>query len=304
MHYADRLSSRRGVGDDPTRTACLLRPLPYNATFVHRGAEQAVLEFEETWDLFHVQGSSLPRIFNFSHHLNYLKMHTEHKPMPCPICKDLDPNLFEKREQRDPFLYIDCNRLQSRSVKCSSCVLLLKILQRYFKRFDMPPRRVKMVYRCDNILLEFGSVREVFLYATGKTPWSSVKIQRHVTGSTYSKNSLGFVKHMLRTCSAEHDVCRPRRDARLPTRLLDLGTETDCKASVRLWETNDSPTSHSIRYACLSHCWGKTQPIKTTSSNILKHKEKIPFEDLPRTFADAVDFTRKMGIRYLWIDSL
>jgi hypothetical protein len=32
--------------------------------------------------------------------------------------------------------------------------------------------------------------------------------------------------------------------------------------------------------------------------------ESTPFEPLPLTFRDAISFTRMLGLRYLWIDSL
>ncbi|KAF1989441.1 HET-domain-containing protein, partial [Aulographum hederae CBS 113979] len=57
-------------------------------------------------------------------------------------------------------------------------------------------------------------------------------------------------------------------------------------------------------YACLSHCWGGLQPIQTTRGNIESHKRGIDLAKLPLTFREAVLFTRRLGIRYLWIDSL
>ena len=44
-------------------------------------------------------------------------------------------------------------------------------------------------------------------------------------------------------------------------------------------------------------------PILTTL-NIDEYKVRLPLEDLPRTFLDAIHIARKLGIKYLWIDSL
>jgi hypothetical protein len=44
--------------------------------------------------------------------------------------------------------------------------------------------------------------------------------------------------------------------------------------------------------------------IKTTKENVAERMELIEFGDLPKTFQDAVGITRKLGKRYLWIDSL
>ena len=57
-------------------------------------------------------------------------------------------------------------------------------------------------------------------------------------------------------------------------------------------------------YACLSYCWGKRHPIKTTTSTLARYLEGLPWEELPKTFQDAVSFVYRLGIRYLWIDSL
>lgn len=59
------------------------------------------------------------------------------------------------------------------------------------------------------------------------------------------------------------------------------------------------------KYACLSHCWGGgSRPIQTTSLTMQDYLKKIPFTALPKTFGDAVVIARKLGLRYLWIDSL
>lgn len=73
------------------------------------------------------------------------------------------------------------------------------------------------------------------------------------------------------------------------------------ESSVRLCE-NVQPG----RYACLSHCWGSGKNIiKTTGEKYKEHAEQgIEFDVLPRTFQDAVRICQKLGIRYIWIDSV
>jgi hypothetical protein len=61
------------------------------------------------------------------------------------------------------------------------------------------------------------------------------------------------------------------------------------------------------RYIALSHCWGKLtreERFCTYVENIESLKQHIPFDELPRTFRDAVTVTRALNVRYLWIDSL
>lgn len=59
-------------------------------------------------------------------------------------------------------------------------------------------------------------------------------------------------------------------------------------------------------YLALSHCWGLTMPEtgRTTSKTLERHKACISVADLPQTFQDFVEISRRLEIRYVWIDSL
>lgn len=58
-------------------------------------------------------------------------------------------------------------------------------------------------------------------------------------------------------------------------------------------------------YAVLSHCWGDPQSVaKTIQSILTDHTQQIPLSILSNTFRDAVRTCRKLGVQYLWIDSL
>ncbi|KAH0559757.1 hypothetical protein GP486_003728 [Trichoglossum hirsutum] len=100
----------------------------------------------------------------------------------------------------------------------------------------------------------------------------------------------------LGECTTKHSNCRYEPKS-LPTRVLYVGSES---AKPRLYITKREPA----KYATLSHCWGGSNSLVTTSSTIEKWKQEIRLKDLPNTFRDAVIITRKLGLRYLWIDSL
>jgi hypothetical protein len=57
-------------------------------------------------------------------------------------------------------------------------------------------------------------------------------------------------------------------------------------------------------YVTLSHRWGEGEMFKLTLSNLERCKQGTPIGDLPQTFADAVQVTRRLQVRYIWIDSL
>jgi hypothetical protein len=58
------------------------------------------------------------------------------------------------------------------------------------------------------------------------------------------------------------------------------------------------------RYICLSHCWGSQRMFKITVDTLVARTEGIFMEQLSQTFQDAIMITRRLGIKYLWIDSL
>jgi hypothetical protein len=61
------------------------------------------------------------------------------------------------------------------------------------------------------------------------------------------------------------------------------------------------------QYVALSYCWGDPlvhNVLKTTSDTFEKHKKCIEFSSLPKTLQDAVTITRRLGLKYLWIDAL
>ena len=110
-----------------------------------------------------------------------------------------------------------------------------------------------------------------------------------------------WIEQQLLQCNENHPDCNTNHDVLpiLPTRVLDLG-ENPGKDSIRLYETNKS----FGRYATLSHCWGLVGPLTTTRDTRPQRLQGITLNDLPNTFRDAILVTRKLGIRYLWIDSL
>jgi hypothetical protein len=57
-------------------------------------------------------------------------------------------------------------------------------------------------------------------------------------------------------------------------------------------------------YATLSHCWGNARFLRLEQRNQDAFGQMIPFHDLPKTFQDAMDIAKALGLDYIWIDSL
>jgi len=65
-----------------------------------------------------------------------------------------------------------------------------------------------------------------------------------------------------------------------------------------------SSPGERARYVALSYCWGGTQKVVTTLRTLSEHINTISLEILPRTIRDAIQVTKQLGIRFLWVDSL
>ncbi|KAH6869334.1 heterokaryon incompatibility protein-domain-containing protein [Thelonectria olida] len=102
---------------------------------------------------------------------------------------------------------------------------------------------------------------------------------RELSPDFSSEACFDIVRGWTKTCDELHQ-CYQGQEARLPTRVIDAP------------------------YITLSHCWGGEQPLTATLSTIDERIAKIPMESLPNLYRDAVIITRRLNIKYLWIDSL
>ncbi|MCJ1282909.1 hypothetical protein MMC26_002235 [Xylographa opegraphella] len=126
-----------------------------------------------------------------------------------------------------------------------------------------------------------------------------------VQESTSSENTLRLASHWLSNCLQNHQCGESSSTETVqewrPSRLIDVG-DLVCGDLLRLCESADIP-SGSL-YVSLSHCWGKLEIFKLTTKNFESLKNRVPPEKLTQTFLDAIEVTRRLGIRYVWIDSL
>ncbi len=160
-----------------------------------------------------------------------------------------------------------------------------------------------------------GETDELFLYSPTASPWPGIEIRNHILGSTLSDQSVDWALKQINDCIANHECCKLSNgdDARvegldlglrrLPKRLLDVGDIPPGfrGGTVKLYESHSNDQD---MYACLSHCWGQSHTLETTTANLQDHINGLSLDSLPLTFRDAAIFTRCLSIRYLWIDSL
>lgn len=97
-----------------------------------------------------------------------------------------------------------------------------------------------------------------------------------------------------------HRVIDLEATSSMPRRLLTFDAQKSDDDVIKLLEVRGVTL-----YVALSHRWGPKETWKAMSSNVSDLMDKgMPVESLPLTFRDAVEVTRGLGYRHLWIDSL
>ncbi len=88
----------------------------------------------------------------------------------------------------------------------------------------------------------------------------------------------------------------------VPARLIDIA-EPRPGSEWRLWVKASDPY-RPVNYITLSHRWGTASFLNLTKSNIKTLEAGLPLSALPKTFRDAVEIAKRLGERFLWIDSI
>lgn len=108
-------------------------------------------------------------------------------------------------------------------------------------------------------------------------------------------------------CRNEHPWCEPDfsltdakaiKDRPWPRRLLFVGESDD---EVRLCELSDLDKP---QYLVLSYCWGSSRRLLSLKSNVEQLQQSVPVAQLVKTCQDTIHTTRRLGIRWCWVDSL
>lgn len=107
------------------------------------------------------------------------------------------------------------------------------------------------------------------------------------------------LQELMKRCDSQHPHCSGQDDKFLPTRVIDLEAQ-EASDTVRLITV----AGHVGVYAALSYCWGGNRVGITTQETLAANLQCINLKDLPRTFRDAITITKRLGIRFLWIDAL
>jgi hypothetical protein len=118
-----------------------------------------------------------------------------------------------------------------------------------------------------------------------------------------SEETFALARSWIAHCLSKHcNTCPFTKDTLMPTRIIDLGPEEILNPNLKV------TCQETGLWVSLSHSWGADEAWRqryvTTSKSLEERKISIALSDLPPTFLDAMIVTKKLGYRFLWIDSL
>lgn len=112
-----------------------------------------------------------------------------------------------------------------------------------------------------------------------------------------------LLQEQLRQCMECHGSCQQSANTRenfIPSRVVDVSSPE--LGRIRLANGSDLPASSP--YVALSYCWGGSQAESTTISNIHGRYHGFSVDSQPQSIKDAILVTKRLGIKYIWVDSL
>ncbi|KAH7061953.1 heterokaryon incompatibility protein-domain-containing protein [Paraphoma chrysanthemicola] len=222
----------------------------------------------------------------------------------CSVCLDLDLS----SEASTSTASADVWRMSA--LECESCAVVWKVTQpflsnaRHLYRLEEDPDIRISLDRGGGLSFEVLRSAPIAVYQRGEIrcdddgacPWPSIKPE--CFGLRNAKFASSRILRWLKDCESHCGNCdRGLALQELPTRIIEI----QAPDRIRLVATDEFQQG---RYACLSHCWGGIEILRTTKATYLDFQRTIPWCGLPPTFKHAIEVTWHAGLRYIWIDSL
>ncbi|KAF5004056.1 hypothetical protein FDECE_9431 [Fusarium decemcellulare] len=151
----------------------------------------------------------------------------------------------------------------------------------------------------DSTVIHEHCIPTKILSLTSLDPETDPTSVQHLQSESTLDGKVSVIKSWFQECSShpDHTACRPAPF--VPRRLISVGLDGN---PIRIIEQH----AHldKTEYATLSYCWGGSLQLRTTKETLAQFSEEIPWDLLPRTFADAISMAQKLEIPYIWIDAL
>lgn len=139
-------------------------------------------------------------------------------------------------------------------------------------------------------------------YRSDDTNWPNLPSHGDYTGGGQTWE---YIRQWAVECNSTHQSCRwGSMPNWIPPRVLDVSPNNGARVKLETAGMSNGGIFSNQGYITLSHCWGFKKILRLERNNYEAFKSGIPYDELPKTFKHAIELTRKMGFRYLWIDSL
>ncbi|KAK1713428.1 hypothetical protein CaCOL14_009350 [Colletotrichum acutatum] len=137
-------------------------------------------------------------------------------------------------------------------------------------------------------------------------PDTSHGLERRISAGKHALR-LSTMAFWLRTCASSHgNHCAPppRPGAARPLWLIDV--RAYCLVAVKDDREEENSYVALYHYVALSYVWGQASSATATLANIaaLQNPGALDGQDIPSTIREAMELTRLLGERYLWVDRL
>lgn len=132
-----------------------------------------------------------------------------------------------------------------------------------------------------------------------------MQLNLDISPSTGDEATWRIIQGWITECVETHASCnRGGPTGYIPSRLVELNN-TGAEPMFRVVEKHQ--VDSQSQYLTLSHCWGVAsakERLKLTRSTVELLSKEQQRSTLPKTFQDALEVAGRLGIRYIWIDSL
>jgi len=140
---------------------------------------------------------------------------------------------------------------------------------------------------------------EIDLFVDDIDESAGIVTARPLQSRVNSAEALSQIRQWLYRCRHHIDCGSVSFDANLPSRVIEVAP-ADTPTVARLRSTEGLKGS----YLALSYCWGFNQEYVLTTKNLGSLVRDLDVKLLPRTILDAIEVTKSLGFKYLWVDAL
>ncbi|KAK0647146.1 heterokaryon incompatibility protein-domain-containing protein [Cercophora newfieldiana] len=118
--------------------------------------------------------------------------------------------------------------------------------------------------------------------------------------SNDSEETFHSIRTWFQECDKRHPSCQPHQPDWRPTRLLYINGDPS-----KVFLVRGENMRRNERYISVSHRWGISGSIpRLTSERLAGFRRGLRLKSLPKSFRDCILVARRLGVGYIWIDSL